>query len=95
MVQAMGDSGVLTLTTRDEAGGVKVSLSDSGPGIEPRYLERVADDFFTTRADGSGLGLAFVRRIARAHGGRLSISSELGRGTTVSLELPTWNRATS
>lgn len=94
-VQAMGDSGVLTLTTRDEAGGVKVSLFDSGPGIEPRYLERVADDFFTTRADGSGLGLAFVRRIARAHGGRLSISSELGRGTTVSLELPTWNRATS
>lgn len=85
---AMGDSGQLTLTVRDQAGTVHVALADTGNGIEPRHLERVADDFYTTRADGSGLGLAFARRIARAHGGRLAIESVLSRGTTVTLELP-------
>ncbi|HRE88811.1 MAG TPA: ATP-binding protein [Myxococcota bacterium] len=87
-MQAMGDQGTLTVTTREQAGSVQVSVSDTGPGIEPRYLERVADDFFTTRAEGSGLGLAFVRRIARAHGGQLTLASEPGRGTTVTIALP-------
>lgn len=87
-VLAMGDKGRLTLTVQDRAGMTRVALTDTGSGIEPRHLERVTDDFYTTRADGSGLGLAFVRRIALAHGGRLAIESELGQGTTVTLELP-------
>lgn len=87
-IQAMGEAGTITLTTREHRGLVEVAIADTGPGIEPRFLERVADDFFTTRANGSGLGLAFVRRIAAAHGGRLAIASEPTLGTTVSLELP-------
>jgi len=86
-LQAMPDGGRLVVRCARVGDLVTVTFTDSGGGIEPRYLERVADDFFTTRAEGSGLGLAFVRRIARAHGGTLAIASELGRGTAVTLTL--------
>ena len=59
-----------------------------GKGNDARQLERAFDEFFTTKASGTGLGLAFVRRVAEAHGGKVSMTSELGRGTVVRLELP-------
>ncbi|MFH2008648.1 MAG: ATP-binding protein [bacterium] len=51
------------------------------------------DDFYTTKATGSGLGLSFVKRIAQAHGGAMTISSAAGKGTTVALRLPVDNPA--
>jgi len=67
---------------------VVVSVADTGEGIEARRAERVFDDFFTTKTTGSGFGLAFVKRVALAHGGSVSLTSQPHQGTTVSVRLP-------
>jgi signal transduction histidine kinase len=56
--------------------------------MSSRTRERALDDFFTTKAGGSGLGLAFVRRVAEVHQGDITLASREGRGTTVTLSLP-------
>jgi len=56
--------------------------------MDPRTRERAFDDFFTTKATGSGLGLSFVRRVVDAHGGHVAIDSTVGKGTRITLELP-------
>ena len=63
-------------------------MSDSGSGIEPKVLERLGEPFFTTKATGTGLGLAVVTAVVRAHHGDLSLRSRLGRGTCALLSLP-------
>jgi signal transduction histidine kinase len=68
--------------------GVVVSVEDAGVGMSARTLAQALDDFFTTKPTGSGLGLAFVRRVAEAHGGEVSLVSREGVGTTVRLFLP-------
>jgi two-component system sensor histidine kinase PilS (NtrC family) len=83
------------LPAMEEAGErrVRVQVEDRGVGIPADQLERAFEPFFTTRAKGTGLGLATVHRIIEAHGGELSISSEPGRGTTVSVVLEQARRA--
>ena len=68
-------------------GNVFVAVRDEGPGMDPRTRERALEGFFTTKAQGSGLGLAFVRRVVEAHRGKLLIESQEGQGTTVRIEL--------
>jgi signal transduction histidine kinase len=63
-------------------------VTDTGEGMDARQAERAFDDFYTTKATGSGLGLAFVRRVALAHGGDVVLHSAPGKGTTVDLLLP-------
>ena len=65
-----------------------VEVSDNGRGISEEDLARIFNPFFTTRAGGTGLGLPAVRRIARAHGGRVEVNSTVGEGSTFSLRLP-------
>jgi two-component system sensor histidine kinase PilS (NtrC family) len=67
---------------------LEVSIEDRGCGIAPDALERIFEPFFTTRAKGTGLGLATVHRVVEAHGGRIAVSSERGKGTTVRVFLP-------
>jgi signal transduction histidine kinase len=80
----------LTLTTGQSAGEVVLTVADNGCGIAPEHLPRVCDPNFTTKpvGEGTGLGLASCTDLAAAHGGRLELRSELGRGTTVTLALP-------
>jgi signal transduction histidine kinase len=90
--QAMsGQSGrrrlVLSATGTGEA--IDITVADTGPGIAPEHLERLFDPFFTTRPQGMGMGLAICRTIAEAHGGRLIVESEPGRGATFRLTLST------
>lgn len=65
-----------------------VSVSDSGVGIDAVTLARLGEPFFTTKATGTGLGLAVVKSIARAHSGTLALRSRPGRGTCATLRLP-------
>ena len=88
-LEAMPNGGTLTLRTRLEKRSVVLSVEDTGEGMNARTRDRAFDDFYTTKATGSGLGLAFVRRVVEAHGGRVSLTSHEGRGTTVTLHLPT------
>ena len=94
-VAAIVKEGQITITTRTETKsgrdrGVIVQIRDTGSGIPADLLPRVFDVFMTTRADvsGTGLGLAVSQEIVKEHGGKITISSELQRGTTVSIFLP-------
>jgi len=68
--------------------GVALSVHDTGMGMSARTRERALDDFFTTKPAGTGLGLAFVRRVAEAHVGDVALVSKEGAGTTVRLFFP-------
>jgi len=69
-------------------GEATVEVSDNGRGISEEDLTRIFNPFFTTRPGGTGLGLPAVRRIARAHGGRVDVSSSPGKGSTFTIRLP-------
>lgn len=69
-------------------GNVQIQVRDDGTGIEDEALEQVFTPFFTTKENGLGLGLEICRNIVEAHGGRLSLESTLGQGTTVTVALP-------
>jgi signal transduction histidine kinase len=68
--------------------GVVARIQDTGEGISPENLKTVFEPFFTTKPGGTGLGLYICHDIVKRHGGALTIQSEVGRGTTFSIELP-------
>jgi signal transduction histidine kinase len=84
--------GRLTLSAARTAGGVMLSVSDTGHGIPPEYLDRVFDRFFRvpgqSEGSGTGLGLAIVHEIVVAHGGSITCESAVGKGTTFRIVLP-------
>jgi len=65
-----------------------LTVEDTGRGVEPAQLERIFEDFFSTKPDGTGLGLSIVRRLVADLGGRIDVRSEPGRGTRFRVELP-------
>lgn len=71
---------------------VKITLTDTGEGMDDATQEMMFDPFFTTRPHGTGLGLTFAQRIVANHGGLINIYSETGRGTTVNVYLPASSR---
>jgi two-component system sensor histidine kinase AtoS len=84
---ALDGAGIARLEVEPSADGVCVTVRDNGRGIPPAALDRVWEPFYTTKADGTGLGLPIARRIAHAHGGELTIESTPGAGTTVRVHL--------
>jgi PAS domain S-box-containing protein len=95
--EAMKDaSGELTVTSKKTADGqLLISVSDSGIGIAPDQAERIFEAFFTTKPQGTGMGLPISRRIIESHGGRLWASANAGRGATFQFTLPTQATASS
>ncbi len=89
-VQAMEASsgGSITVSTGAADGFVHVRLQDDGPGIPAEQLARVFDPFFSTRDEGTGLGLTIVHRIVDEHDGHIEVESEHGKGTTFTIFLP-------
>lgn len=71
-----------------ERGFVRVAVVDRGAGVPDGVAARIFEPFFTTKPTGTGLGLSVVKRIAESHGGRIELSSEVGRGSTFALLLP-------
>lgn len=89
-LQSMSGRGILRLVTSSRKGWVKVAVEDTGKGILPEHLGRVFDPFFTTKSGekGMGLGLTIAQKILTFHGGRISVTSECGKGTRVIVEIP-------
>jgi signal transduction histidine kinase len=88
-LEAMPDGGQLIARTRVTRQGVALDLIDTGIGMDERTAMKMFDAFYTTKGGGSGLGLPTARRIIEAHGGRIGVHSEAGRGTQFTLEFPT------
>ena len=96
-VDAMPVNGTLTLCTRNiDNDWIEVLVEDNGGGMTKEVLERAADPFFTTKetGKGTGLGLSMVFSTVEAHGGRMVIDSEPGKGTRVSLRFPAFDERT-
>lgn len=87
---ATREGGDVTLSLSEAQGKVRLVISDTGCGIEPSNLSRIADPFFTTRPVGEalGMGLSRAEAVIRGHGGDIRISSRLGSGARVIVELP-------
>jgi signal transduction histidine kinase len=89
LVQSQTPKPELVISTRAaDHGGVEFAVSDNGEGIPPDRLARVFDAYFSTRADGMGMGLAISRTIVEAHHGRLVVESDPGVRTTFRFQLP-------
>lgn len=90
--QAIDGEGTIdvTIDAIEDGEAIRVSITDSGPGITPNVVEKITDPFFTTKevGEGTGLGLWITENIVRAHEGRLSWDSEPGKGATFTVTLP-------
>ena len=87
-IQAGGREAQLKIHLYARDNSLRLSVSDNGPGIEPATLARLGEPFFTTKTTGTGLGLAVVQAVVRAHRGELRLRSRVGRGTCATLVLP-------
>jgi signal transduction histidine kinase len=89
-IQAQSAGGTVDVRVHAEGAEAVITVTDSGPGIPADLAERIGDPFFTTRAEGTGLGLALVNSIAQLHGGHLHVHATAPgqRGAHVSLHFP-------
>ncbi len=86
--QAISTGGELIVRTARRKGYAQIQISDTGCGISPDKLPKIFDAYYSSRPEGSGLGLATVRKIVEAHNGSISVDSEPGKGTSFTIELP-------
>jgi two-component system NtrC family sensor kinase len=95
-IQAMGEGGSIFISTRLTPGNepkragqfVQVEVRDTGVGIPPENLDHIFDPFFTSKDEGSGLGLSISHQIVQEHGGYVTVESKVGSGTTFFINLP-------
>lgn len=93
-IQAMPDGGKLRLSITLNDQVLAVGVHDTGRGISPEALGKLFTPYYTTKPDGTGLGLVIVARILRAHGAQMGVESEVNRGTTFTLRFPRRDRRT-
>ena len=96
----MQDDGELVLKSREisidkkgkkENSCIVVSVSDNGSGISPKNLKKIFNPFFTTKARGTGLGMAIAYNIIKAHQGTIEVESQQNVGTTFTVKIPVWD----
>ena len=92
-IDAMPRGGVLRVVTRRTDDAVEILIEDTGEGMPEEVLARVFEPFFTTKADGTGLGLSIAKRFVDQNGGTLTVTSQVGRGTSVRIQLPVASNA--
>jgi C4-dicarboxylate-specific signal transduction histidine kinase len=85
----------LLISTEQDQAGALVAVRDSGPGIDPAHLDRVFDAFYTTKSNGTGMGLSICRSIIDTHGGRLWASANVPRGAMFQFTVPAHSEITS
>ena len=89
-IDALAEGGTVTVCTGSSDGGAWVQIHDDGPGIPEEHRARIFEPFFTTKGakEGTGLGLAMVYAFVQRHGGKLTLDTEVGRGTTFTMWFP-------
>jgi signal transduction histidine kinase len=87
-MDAMPQGGTLILCTQSDGANARIEVSDTGKGLTPEECERLFTPYYTSKEHGTGLGLAIVQSVINDHGGRISVRSERGHGTTFVIELP-------
>ncbi len=87
-IEAMPQGGQITIKTNRQDGLIAVQVSDTGVGIAPENLTRIADPFFSTKPKGVGLGLTICHEIIERHRGTLDVRSQVGRGSRFIIQLP-------
>jgi len=86
--EATPSGGKIRIRTSFDDEFVYIQIADNGQGIDEKDMPRIFRPYFTTKADGNGLGMMVVQRIMRAHGGRIGLDSQKGKGTVVTLQFP-------
>ncbi len=89
---AMPEGGQIVIATQPGDGDVQVTVIDTGVGMPREILEKIFHPFFSTRRHGTGLGLPTVRKIVEAHGGKVTVESEPGKGSKFTIHLPVGER---
>jgi signal transduction histidine kinase len=89
-VKAMPNGGCLSLSVTPEPKGLRLILRDTGVGIPPEDMPYIFDPFFSSKPDGTGMGLTKVHQVISGHHGEIQINSTPGRGTEVTIWLPRW-----
>ena len=87
-VQAMEEGGVLTVRAKPLNEGIQIDVEDTGPGMESEQLDKIFDLFFSTKEDGTGIGLTIAKEVIEEHGGRINVESSPDQGTKFSIVLP-------
>jgi len=87
-IEAMPQGGQLKIDSGVRADYAEIRIADTGPGIPPEVRENIYNLYFTTKPQGSGIGLAMTFQIIQLHDGRINFSSEPGKGTTFTVDLP-------
>lgn len=87
-VESMPDGGMLTVETMPEGKYIKINIIDRGKGMTAKTMKNIFTPFFTTKMDGTGVGLAVSQKIVDDHGGYIKVNSALSEGTTFSIYLP-------
>jgi signal transduction histidine kinase len=87
-IEATPSGGKVTILARTGAKGHAIEVTDTGSGIPAEDLPRIFDLYFTTKADGTGIGLAVTQQIISAHGGTIEVDSKPGAGTRMTVRLP-------
>jgi signal transduction histidine kinase len=87
-IEAMPKGGTLTLRAKGRADSVRIEVADTGSGLAAEESAQLFTPYYTSKPHGTGLGLAIVQSIVSDHGGRISVASEPGRGTTFIIDLP-------
>ncbi|HEU5337232.1 MAG TPA: ATP-binding protein, partial [Terriglobales bacterium] len=93
-IQSIDHSGKIIVTVQHQHALATITVADTGRGIAPEHLPHIFRPFYTTKGNGTGLGLSLARRIVEEHGGRVEVSSRLGHGTTFTVFLPLRRTAT-
>lgn len=87
-LEALGGSGTISMQLTEINTILHIQVKDDGCGMTPEVIQRIFEPFYTTKVSGTGLGLAVVDSVIKAHGGELQCESELGKGTLFKLRLP-------
>jgi signal transduction histidine kinase len=87
-IDAMPHGGTLTIRVRGTDYRLHVEVSDTGIGLTPEECSRLFTPYYTSKQHGTGLGLAIVQAVISDHGGKITVQSEPGRGTTFAIDLP-------